>query len=60
MTPDMAKVIAMVVGINAVVAVVMIPVSITLSVWALNRLENFDLWLSRKHAKRPFAPIDRA
>jgi hypothetical protein len=60
MTADMVKVIAMIAAINAAVAIVMIPVSVIISAWALNWLEKFDWWLSRKHEKRPFAPIDKA
>jgi hypothetical protein len=52
MSEHIAKVVAMLVALNAAVMVVMIPLSFIVSVLALNGLEKFDLWLRHRAEKR--------
>jgi len=48
MNAEMVRVAALLVAVNAAAAIVMVPLSIIVSAFALEGLEKFDLWLRRK------------
>ena len=48
MNAEMVRAAALLVAVNAAAAIVMVPLSIIVSVFALEGLEKFDLWLRRK------------
>ena len=48
MNPDIPKVAAVLVGLVAAAAFLMVPVAVSLSAWALNGLEKFESCLRRR------------
>jgi hypothetical protein len=58
MDTRVAELIKLLAIAQAAAVIVMVPLSVFASAWALDGLEKFDVWLRRRNGKRPLAPTD--
>jgi hypothetical protein len=59
MDPRVAELIRLFAIAQLAAVIIMVPLSILASVWALDGLEKFDLWLRRRDEKRVLALIEK-